>query len=311
MKIVGFGDSFIMQNYSHDKEELRQLYLNLVGAELNAEVEWLGVSGSGPWDAFFNFMDYPEKDKIDVAVFAWSEANRLYHPTVKPLNYASVMNSLENPGVSKRKTWIAAQQYYEYLHDTRKADYEVRALYTMFDEMTKMYPNIKFVHMWSYPMHDIKTEDQFARYKYPDKFEYHYTWKNGVEIRPALIYHSVMDEWPENIHAETRSNHLTFRMHRLVANTLLKAITTYKVGEILEIERATVSPKKLVETPAVKEVPKVELATPEKKTKKTKKAEVMPSPESKIEPEVSQEKIPEPVAVPLTRTLLSKLGVRP
>jgi hypothetical protein len=321
MKIVGFGDSFIMQNFSYDKEELRQLYLNLVGEELNATVEWLGVSGTGPWDAFFKFMDYPEKDKIDVAVFAWSEANRLYHPTVKPLNYASVMNSLENPGVSKRKTWIAAQQYYEYLHDTRKADYEVKALYTMFDEMSKLYPNTKFIHMWAYPMHDIKAEDQFARYKHPDKFEYHYTWKNGVEIRPALIHHSVMDEWPDNIHEETRSNHLTFRMHRLVANALLQAIKKYNVGEIVEIERAKVTVTKTKETPTVVEetktieMPNVELPVSEKKTKKKKKqtVEIVESVivESTPEPEVVIEKAPPVPSGPITRSLLSKLGVRP
>jgi hypothetical protein len=308
MKIVGFGDSFIMQNYSNNEEELRQLYLNIVGQELNATVEWLGVSGSGPWDAFFKFIDYPEKDKIDVAVFAWSEANRLYHPTVKPLNYASVMNSLENPGVSKRKTWIAAQQYYEYLHDSRKADYEVRGLYTMFDEMSKLYPNIKFVHMWSYPMHDIKAEDQFARYKYPDKFEYHYTWKNGVEIRPALIYHSVVDEWPTNIQLETRSNHLTFRMHRQVANALIKAIKDHDIGKIVEIENIPIS----AQTPSV--MAKEELPVPEKKVKKKKKqSEVTPieiADTTNSAPVVEPEKSPVAPS-PMPRSLLSRLGVRP
>ena len=65
MNIVGFGDSFIVSR------EDNKAYMNLIGKHFNVKPESRGVSGSGPWNMFFDFLEY--KNPMDVAIIAWSK----------------------------------------------------------------------------------------------------------------------------------------------------------------------------------------------------------------------------------------------
>jgi hypothetical protein len=73
--------------------------------------------------------------------------------------------------------------------------------------------------------------------KTTDNLQYLYDFKNGVNIRPALMYLSVQDQMVEDLSKETRSCHLSPYMHQLVLQTLYKAITESKNGDIIHATR--------------------------------------------------------------------------
>jgi hypothetical protein len=223
MRIVGFGDSFISKN---DKTG----YLDIVGKKLNADIKWHGLPGAGIWDSFFQFKDYPHN--IDVAVFAWSSPSRFFHPNVRGICHGSVQ--LMKPGMPNFETWEAARQYYYYLYDWRKTEYEAMAFFQWFDEWSKRYANIKFIHMWSFSK-DTEFNETWEKYKHNStKLEYHHRWQNGVEIRPALMHFSAREGWPENnnFSRETRNNHLSETYHAHLADIIVDAVNNYQPGKL-------------------------------------------------------------------------------
>jgi homoserine kinase len=52
MKILGIGDSFM----DGSRASIPPNYLHIVAESLNAEYEMYGMSGSGPWNAFFKIV---------------------------------------------------------------------------------------------------------------------------------------------------------------------------------------------------------------------------------------------------------------
>ena len=223
MRIVGFGDSFISKNKTDG-------YLDIVGKKLNAEVDWRGHNGSGPWDAFFQFKDYPYD--IDVAVFSWSSPSRLYHPNIRGMCHGSVQNL--TPTMDNFETWEAARQYYYYLYDWRKSEFEAVAFYQWFDQWSTRYASIKFIHMWSFSK-DTAFNQSWEKYKHdPTQLEYHHRWKNGYEIRPALMHFSAVDGWPadNDLGKETRNNHLTEMYHMYLSEIIEDAIVNYEPGKL-------------------------------------------------------------------------------
>lgn len=225
MRIVGFGDSFITKNHGNIG------YLDMVGEALGAEVDWRGHQGTGPWDAFFQFKDYPYD--IDVAVFAWSSPARLYHPHVQGLCHGSAFNEIDTK-MPNYEIWEAARQYYYYLYDWRKTEYEAIAFYQWFDKWSERFANIKFIHMWSFSK-DLQFNESWEKYKKSmDILEYHHRWSNGVEIRPALIHLSARDGWPtdNDLTKENRPNHLSEMYHRYLSENIVDAVKNYTPGKL-------------------------------------------------------------------------------
>ena len=230
MKIVGFGDSFIWKA----SQNTDTCYLDYTAQELGAEVEWRGYNGSGSWDAFFQFKNYPQN--IDVAVFAWSGVTRLYHPNVRGICHGSSQQVF--PGADNFEIWDAARKYYYYLYDWEKSEYEAMAFYQWFDQFSTNYPNTKFIHMWSFAK-DTTFDESWEKYKgNPDNLEYPHRWKNGAEIRPALMHFSTQDGWPadNNLHREKRNNHLTEPYHIHLSNVLTTAIKEYQPGKLYALK---------------------------------------------------------------------------
>jgi hypothetical protein len=148
MKIVGFGDSFIMPGpHAH-------LYTNLIAEHFNATFESYAHEGSGAWDAYFQLENYLKNNSApDVVLCVWSGSVRLYHPEIRTLCYNStVMNPVEPQNPADKPIYEAANAYYKYLHDSRKTDMEHSCLYYWIDnELVPNYPNTKFIHLWSFP----------------------------------------------------------------------------------------------------------------------------------------------------------------
>jgi hypothetical protein len=218
MKIVGFGDSFITACH------FDYAYTNLVAKHFNADFETYAHLGSGSWDAYFQLEKYLKDNPApDIILCAWSAAGRLYHPNVRDICYTSaVLNPVEPETPAFKPVMEAAKAYYEYLHDSPKTEMEHSCLYYWIDNvLVPQYPNTKFIHMWSFPKNYCDWGDT-------NLMEYLHTFTTAVEIRPALIHLSYLDEWPKDMSKESRPNHLTPKMHKILADNLIAAIENYE-----------------------------------------------------------------------------------
>lgn len=228
MKIVGFGDSFIVCGDGKNKT-----YLDKAAERLDATVEYRGESGTGPWQAFINFHNYQHKKDVDVVVFAWSNKARLYHPKVKPICPTTADDPDLVEGYQQNKAaWKAAKQYYSYLYDDYKATFEIQGMCHLMDHMTLEYPNIKFIHMFCYADNRAPGFSMYEKNNVAN-LEYLYEFKNGVNIRPALMTLSYNDQWPSDFRKEKRACHMTDKMHTVLSESIYEAIVNYKPGNII------------------------------------------------------------------------------
>jgi hypothetical protein len=218
MKIVGFGDSFI--TYCNTWYG----YTNLIASRFDAEFISFGYAGSGTWDAYFQLENYLKNNPApDVILFAWSASTRLYHPDIRDLCYTSVvMQPVEPKSEEHRPIYEAANAYYQHLHHITKTDQEHSCFYHWIDTvLVPRYPNTKFIHMWGFPKNYCDWGDT-------EQMEYLHTFTTAVEIRPALIHLSYLDEWPDDLANETRGNHLSPKMHKILADNIIAAIENYE-----------------------------------------------------------------------------------
>lgn len=218
MKIVGFGDSFITYCNSWYG------YTNLIANRFDAEFISFGLEGSGAWDAYFQLENYLKNNPApDVILFAWSTSGRLYHHKVRNLCHNSVMlNTYESSDPEVLSVVQAAKAYYENLYSANKSNAEHTCLYYWIDkELVPKYPNTKFIHMWGFPKNYCDWGDT-------NQMEYLHTFTTAVEIRPALIHLSYLDEWPDDLANESRGNHLSPKMHKILADNIIEAIENYE-----------------------------------------------------------------------------------
>lgn len=235
MKIVGFGDSFIL-GLEKGHMQLSVAYQGIVGNHFDCHPEFRGVSGSGPWHMFFDFLNYPNKENIDVVIFAWSEISRLYHKKY-PICNAVVSLTKNHKDKKYIETLQAANLYYQYLFDHDQKNYELSALMMFVDEMSKSYANTKFIHLPCFSKYDVHSHwaSLYDKIK-PNEIDYYHRFKNGAEVRPCLMYLSKKDEWPDDLSNDTRECHMTPKMNRLVADAIIDCIDDYYPGKLAEID---------------------------------------------------------------------------
>jgi hypothetical protein len=243
MNIVGFGDSFILgitpATTNHPDEPWYKAYQGMVGNHYKTVPEFRGFSGTGPWNMFFDFLNYPHKDKIDVAIFAWSEISRIYHPLFKPINThtANDKEKFEKLSEHEQLVVMSAKHFYENLWVVEKMNYEMKALMQMFDHMSQEYKHIKFIHL---PCFSLTEDHEWWGNVYPkqnaSQLKYYHDFKYGMEIRPALMWMSMNDEWPKDISKDRRECHMTPRVNRLLADAIIKCIDNYQPGKLIELD---------------------------------------------------------------------------
>lgn len=234
MNIVGFGDSFIMEVPQYDIQ-YPHVYMNLLGKHYGVKTESRGVPGSGPWNMFYDFINYDKP--VDIAIIAWSEILRLYHPRVQPLNTHNTVDTPITAPSPFKEVYEAARDTYKYLLDHDQKNWEMQALMCMFDEyIVNKYPNTKFIQL---PCFSRYGQDKWWGELYdniaPEQIEYFHDFKNCVEVRPCLMYLSKKDEYPKVITKETRQNHLSLKMHKLLADAIIDAIENYTPGRKVHI----------------------------------------------------------------------------
>lgn len=242
MKIVGFGDSFIL-GLAPKHSKLSLAYQGMIGehyrwctAPLECHPEFRGVSGTGPWSMFFDFLNYPDKEKIDVVIFAWSEISRLYHKKYHICN--SVVSSTKNHEDDEYMDAVEASgKYYQYLFDHNQKNHELSALMMLVDEMSRSYPNTKFIHLPCFSKYDTSThwDPLYDKIK-PNQIDYYHRFKHGAEVRPCLMYLSKKDGWPDDLSKDTRECHMTPKMNRLLADAIIDCIEDYHPGKLVEID---------------------------------------------------------------------------
>jgi hypothetical protein len=208
MKIGFFGDSFC-QTISAPGFTT---YLTKLATYYNAEIVHTGVSGSSIGDVLINQLPgYITDNCPDIFVFVWTDPPRLFNREIRNINPSSISRHTG-------PEWQAANDYYKYLHDHQFCIIQYSALLEYIDNhvLSKISSTAKIIHLWS-----------FVGYNDAD---YHYRWKNGVEIRPALIEVSGRD-------AKFVPNHLAGEeKNMLVFNWIKEAIDNYTSGTLLTKE---------------------------------------------------------------------------
>jgi hypothetical protein len=180
-KTIGFfGDSFCAKEtkfWSNYKT-----YISMLSHHYNAKIVNLGCDGSSISDTIIHqFMPFFKNNTVpDICVFVWTDPARLFHRTIRNINYASVKECS-----SKNPIWTAAKNYYEHLYDHEFSEFEYTALLSYFDNtvLSSLPKNIKIIHLWSF---GNPTEWNVKGFS-PENVSYYYNWKTGVEIRPPLI----------------------------------------------------------------------------------------------------------------------------
>jgi len=184
--IAFYGDSFC----ASDKEDSWCLILaDLLGSKIKR----LGVGGSSVWHTFLDFeRDLDTNNLADFIIFCWTDANRLYHPTL-PLT----VNNKPIEGTDKN-TWKAADYYYKYLSFNDKDNIAYKYALQFFDQniLINLTQQKTIVHMWSMLPFDIEL-------------------KSGVFINESCLIHS----WDGDMNYKSKpdlnlSNHMTTEQNK-------------------------------------------------------------------------------------------------
>jgi hypothetical protein len=211
-----FGDSFcaidVKQHYASG-----ETYITKLKNHYNAEIVNLGKGGSSIWDLFLlQFEPLRKQNKVpDICVFVWTEPNRLFHRTCRDINFAST-----NRRRKQDELFQHAFNYYENFHDDELVELQYVSALQYFD--LSVLPTIpkttKIVHLWSFG----KLKEWGVPVKLED-IEYFYTWKNGIEIRPSLIYTALensswtlVDADPNHLRGEDKNN----RVFEMIKNAI-------------------------------------------------------------------------------------------
>ena len=177
-KTIGFfGDSFCEEYYCRTGNKT---YIQMLADHYDAKIVSLGKGGSSIWDVLLNQLDpFIQSNSIpDICVFVWTEHARLFHQTVRNINFSSVE---DNTGL----IWNAAKEFYHHLYNNNLSIVQyVAGLRYIDDVVISSFPtHVKVVHLWSF---GVPSENNKVGFQ-PDNIRYLHTWKNGIEIRPSMM----------------------------------------------------------------------------------------------------------------------------
>ena len=213
-----FGDSFCASRYSLSFNY--KTYTSMLSDYYNAKIVNLGTGGSSIGDLILlQLKPFIQKNNVpDICVFVWTDPGRLFHRTIRNLNYTSVQTNTE-----RSKVWDSARDYFTYLNDQEFLELQYVALLEHVDNnvLPKLPAKTKIVHLWSFG----KPKEWNTVGFNANNLEYYYTWKNGVEVRPSLMSVCMMGNPLDDIFNDTAPNHLSNKLkNELVFNYIKSAI---------------------------------------------------------------------------------------
>lgn len=220
-KTIGFfGDSFcsVLNSMLPGKVDT---YIKKLKSFYNADILNLGVAGSSVEDSLIlQLKPFVTSKKFpDVCIFVWTDPGRIFHRTIRNINYSTILRHVSDN--NSPKIWNDALNYYENFYDAELADVRYIALLYYIDNV--ILPTIsitsKIIHLWSF-------EKDF------NSGEYYYRWTNGVEIRPPLFNISLTEQKETPIY-ETRPNHIGSEINNeMIFNWIQTAIDEYESGKL-------------------------------------------------------------------------------
>jgi hypothetical protein len=199
-----FGDSFCA-NIDNPLNVFAKTttYTTLLSNYLNAKIVNLGVGGSSVADTIILQLNPFIKSNTvpDVCIFVWTNPGRLFHRTIRNFNHATAIES-----TSTDPRWIAAKEYYTHLYDHELVELEYISLLEHVDNviLPKLPATTQIVHLWSFGRFKEFSKDSLSA----ENLDYHHTWKNGVEIRPALASVSLQNNTLEKFINNNVPNHI-------------------------------------------------------------------------------------------------------
>ena len=259
IKTIGFfGDSFAEHiKNDHSIKNNYRTYIETVLDHYGAEIKNIGMGGSSIWDLYLTQLKpLIDSDTVpDVCVFVWTIPQRLFHRTCRSIHLSAALAGYnpkkeewftkEYPGVPNwfsKDIWDAAQQYFIHFYDPEKAELEYISFLQYLDN--NVFPELskktKIVHCWSFANPRNWELSGF----HPTRLSYHYRWKHGVEIRPALISLSVCDDGRTFFFPmiDDRANHIDGTLRNgILSDWLIDAIDNYQSGSLLDHSHDIVS----------------------------------------------------------------------
>lgn len=237
-KTIGFfGDSFAAEESNlHSWWNKYEPYTTKLAKHFDAKIVNLGHGGSSIWDALLIQLDpLIKSNKVpDICVFVWTNPGRLFHKEVRRINHADALHpKIHTYSIFKHKIWAAAKEYYLHLYDHEQAELAHLAVMHYVDNviLPSLPKTTKVIHLWSSAQPKSWETQDF----HPDKIAYPYKWKNGVEIRPALISLSLCDHDVSILQIDKRANHLDGETkNTMLADWIKYAVDNYQDGLLLD-----------------------------------------------------------------------------
>ena len=199
-----FGDSFCAnKNNPLNIFSKTNTYTSMLADHLKSRIVNLGVGGSSIADTILlQLTPFIKSNTVpDICVFVWTNPGRLFNRTFRNLNHASVLDATSSDPI-----WKAAKDYYGHLYDHELIELEYIALLEYIDNniLSSLPSTTKIIHLWAFGKFKDFTEEFLSI----DHIDYHYKWKNGIEIRPALISVSLLGSTVEKFINNHVPNHM-------------------------------------------------------------------------------------------------------
>ena len=88
------------------------------------------------------------KEHADITIFCWTEYNRIYHKKYS-FNFGSVQEHLLQNKAKSKRAFLAANAYYQYLHDQKLAiERQIRDLFWFDQEYTHITNLLNDIEGW-------------------------------------------------------------------------------------------------------------------------------------------------------------------
>jgi len=114
LKLAIIGDSFT--------EHYTNTFLEIIVKSLNLSlVDHIGFPGGSQYQLYKNFLSQI-KNKPNIILCVHTESSRIYHNKLT-INHSTVKHKLASKSPINREIYLAADQYYKYLHNYELTDF--------------------------------------------------------------------------------------------------------------------------------------------------------------------------------------------
>ena len=207
-KLVTFGDSFLAQRRVVEIES--RSWIDMVCKENKFDLDGYGYSGTGPYNAILNFLDYDKN--FNICFFAWSHIWRPFY-----------MHNKLDKKIDKYFVKYFLNEKIEYV--------KLQATLQWLDKyLQKNYSHKKFIHFYCFESGYNHLHDVDGTNLYPHIFEH------GINIKPCLNDFSNIGDKKEYKNNDPRLLHMIPKVHKLFAKQLNKVLKDKSLnnGDVVE-----------------------------------------------------------------------------